>query len=450
MELSRDIYAELLQWKREHNGKVLELKGARQSGKTFILDKLGREKYTTYIYINMDQTTGREFITCLDQAEEWVPGEPRPADPIHRAIKMFDLRFTDDESTLVVIDEIQESARVYSLIRQFARNFQCHFIVAGSYLGKTVEKEYFLPAGDTVELRMDTLSFEEFLGALGKRELYEEVDLYGQSPREWYDELKRAYQVYCTIGGYPDVVNAYLASHEIGECERVLYQVIRIFIEESSRYFSNILSMNLFERLFPSIAQMSVREKTGSNDLIEELSGVIYREESSRATKKSINSAIAWLYRSDIIGLCGKAVECDPIDTRPNMRIYFRDLGVSRYFLKRGGVRGAAAEGYINENYVYLDLLKRINRMEIAGVSPMFGTFQKGEIDFFLSSLINDKDYGVEVKAEGKTAKALLDSGKVEAVYFLKGDTYGGKAGRMLTVPIYLASRVRYDFERNK
>ena len=58
---------------------------------------------------------------------------------------------------MVVIDEIQESARVYSLIRQFAREFQCHFAVAGSYLGKTVEKEYFLPAGDTVELRMDTL-----------------------------------------------------------------------------------------------------------------------------------------------------------------------------------------------------------------------------------------------------------------------------------------------------
>ena len=71
---------------------------------------------------------------------------------------------------MVVIDEIQESARVYSLIRQFAREFQCHFVVTGSYLGKTVEKEYFLPAGDTVELRMDTLSFAEFLGALGKRE----------------------------------------------------------------------------------------------------------------------------------------------------------------------------------------------------------------------------------------------------------------------------------------
>jgi uncharacterized protein len=405
------------------------------------------------VYINMAQTTGREFLTCLDLAEKWEPGQPRPVEPIHQAIKMFNARFTDDESTLVVIDEIQESARVYSLIRQFARDFQCQFIVAGSYLGKTVEKEYFLPAGDTVELCMDTLSFEEFLGALGKRELYERIDLYGQSPREWYDDLKKEYQIYCMIGGYPDVVNAYLASHDMEECERAIYQVIRVFIEESSRYFDNVLSMNLFEQLFPSIAQLSIREKTGIRDIIEELSEVIYKEESSRATKKSINYATAWLYRSDIIGFCGKTIECDPMDTRPNMRIYFRDMGVARYFLKKGGVRGAAAEGYINENFVYLDLLKRVNRMEIAGTSPMFGTYQKGEIDFYVSSLRNDKDYGIEVKAgkaEGKTAKALLDHGKAEAVYFLKGDTYGGKAGRMLTVPIYLVSRVQFDFERDK
>ena len=133
--------------------------------------------------------------------------------------------------------------------------------------------------------------------------------------------------------------------------------------------------------------------------------------------------------------------------------MYFRDLGVSRYFLKKGGVRGAASEGYINENFVYLDLLKRAYRMEIAGVSPMFGTYKKGEIDFFVSSLMNDKDYGVEVKAgrsAGKTAKALLNDGKAEAVYFLKGDTCGGIAGRMITVPIYLAGRVLYDFVRKQ
>lgn len=63
------------------------------------------------------------------------------------------------------------------------------------------------------------------------------------------------------------------------------------------------------------------------------------------------------------------------------MRVYFRDLGVARYFLKKGIIRGAAAEGYINENFVYIDLIKRIERMEIGGTSPVFGTYKDGEIE---------------------------------------------------------------------
>ena len=83
--------------------------------------------------------------------------------------------------------------------------------------------------------------------------------------------------------------------------------------------------------------------------------------------------------------------------------------------------------------------------MEIGGTSPVFGTYKDGEIDFLVSSLQSEYDYGVEVKAgrsEAKTAKKLLDDGKVEAVYFQKGDTYGGIEGRKITVPIYLTGRV--------
>ena len=79
------------------------------------------------------------------------------------------------------------------------------------------------------------LSFAELLDAVDKRELYEEID-----------ELKQQYQIYCAIGGYSDVVNCYLDNRGTSDYAWVLYQVIRIFIEESSRYFSNILSMILF------------------------------------------------------------------------------------------------------------------------------------------------------------------------------------------------------------
>lgn len=43
VELKRDIYKRLLEWKRENTHKVLELEGARQVGKTFILDKFAKK-----------------------------------------------------------------------------------------------------------------------------------------------------------------------------------------------------------------------------------------------------------------------------------------------------------------------------------------------------------------------------------------------------------------------
>lgn len=79
----------------------------------------------------------------------------------------------------------------------------------------------------------------------------------------------------------------------------------------------------------------------------------------------------------------------------------------------------------------------------------MFGLYKGGEIDFLVNSRENYKTYGVEVKfgkTEGKTAQLLLKDEKVEAVYFLKGDTYGGIADRKITVPIYLVGRLQFDF----
>ena len=171
-DLKRDIYANLLEWKENNSGKVLEIEGARQVGKTYIISKFAKENYTTYIYINMVQISGKEFLKCLDVAEKWEPGEERVEKPIHRALELFDKTFTDTEETVIFIDEIQESARVFSLLREFARDFQAHFIVTGSYLGKVFEKEYFLPAGDIDTMTLNTLSFEEFLEAAGKRALY--------------------------------------------------------------------------------------------------------------------------------------------------------------------------------------------------------------------------------------------------------------------------------------
>ena len=442
MELKRDIYQELIKWKKNDSGKVLELEGARQTGKTFILNKFAKENYRKYIYVNMLQTSGEKFLKCLEKATYWEPGMDDVEHPIHDAFTLLKKDFTDDKNTIIVIDEIQESAKVYSLIRQFAREFECHFIVTGSYLGKTLEKEYFLPAGDIDGLTLYTLSFEEFLDAFEKRTLFNEVGLYGESQHEKYDELKFYYEIYSQTGGYPAAVNRYLETQDILACKEEMLRIIRIFIEESQRYFKDILEVNLFEQIFPAIAQSMLKEKKGSSDLIKELSGIVYK-------KESINHVIAWLYRSHIIGFCGQANDCNPITVSMNSRFYFLDLGVCQYFLDKAGADLATIRGLVSENFVYIDLLKRTKTMEIAGVAPMFGTYKEGEIDFLVNNRQNYKNYGVEVKAGravGRTAQQLLKDGKVEAVYLLKGDTYGGITERMVTVPIYLVSRVSFDW----
>lgn len=127
------------------------------------------------------------------------------------------------------------------------------FYCYGSYLGKTIEPQYFLPAGDTEDMVLYTLSFAEFLQAMESRHLYEEVDLYGGSEHEQYDELKSLYDIYCQIGGYPAVVMKYLETKNTEECEDVIAQIIRIFVEESARYFGSIMEMNLFNRLLREI-----------------------------------------------------------------------------------------------------------------------------------------------------------------------------------------------------
>ena len=154
MELKRDIYEKLKDWKRKNTGKVLELTGARQVGKTFILKKFAEENYKRNIYINMIEESGKAFLKCLEIASAWEPGQERVEKPLHRAFTLYDMTFEDTRDTLIIIDEIQDSAEVYGKIRNFARDFACDFIVTGSYLGRTRDKEFFLAAGDVNHMIM--------------------------------------------------------------------------------------------------------------------------------------------------------------------------------------------------------------------------------------------------------------------------------------------------------
>lgn len=453
IELKRDIYEELLQWKKRSSGLVLELEGARQVGKTYILDKFAREQYQQYIYINMIGESGEYFLECYEKAYHRRNVQDEAENGMAAVLKTYAPNFVDSRETIVVIDEIQESPVIYSRIREFAREFSCDFIVTGSYLGKTREKEFFLSAGDTDTLVMGTLSFPEFLGAFGKRDLYETLTLDGKDDHARYDEIKDYFDLYCQLGGYPRVVQNYLETGDLSQSRRLVERIIDIFIKESSRYFESELDIEIFGQLFQAIAIMLLKEKRGTEDLVTDLSKIVFKEESGRVSKKMINHARSWLYLSHVIGYCSKSINCDHLSIVDNCRYYYMDLGVAAYFLRKTGESDTATKGILCENFVYLELLNRLrNTDSIAGTVPWFAVYQQtgGELDFYVRSLLDYKNYGLEVKAgksAGNTASTLLEAGLLDFLYYLKGNTYGGitEDGKIQTVPLYLAGRVRFD-----
>ena len=429
MELRRNIYKKLLAWKKENTGRVLELQGARQVGKTYILKKFGKENFSKMVYINMAENTGKNFSRCISIAMEWEPGKPMEETPIRKALELYDETFKDNKDTVVIIDEIQESAEIYNQIRTLAREFQAYVIVTGSYLGRTMEPDFFLPAGDMDHMVMESMTFDEFLDVFDEQELYEKIDLYGKGRTEDYKKLMEYYEIYQKIGGYPAVVACYAEYRDLNKCMGLIGDLINVFADESKRYFEDIIDINMFQKLFNAIALLMMQEKLGIRDLTAELSKIAYQEESGRTTKKMINHAISWLQESHIIGYASKAVDCDYKQIKDNSRYYFLDMGIAYYFLSRTGAPYDVIKGLLAENFVYLVLRRRIeNTHEIAGLVPWFASYEKikGELDFYVRSLVDYKNYGIEVKstdASAKTARKLLEDGKLDYLYLLKGET---------------------------
>lgn len=451
MYLKRQMYSKLMEWKELNNPSTLEVNGARQVGKTYIINKFADENFRHKIYINLFELSGKQFLECYHQAMEWTPGTKRPENPLHDAFCLYDVEFEDTEDTIIIIDEIQESAEIYNRIRELTRHFKCRFIVTGSYLGRIYDSEFRYSSGDVTKLTIYTLSFEEFLLAYDEK-LYENYDKLarGEITEDIHAQLKMVYDLYCQIGGYPKVVETYLLTKSIQKAQGELVKIMDTFINESIRYFTDILDSRVFTQIFLSICRILNREKKGlaEDSISEELQKIVTKDYSSNISKAVCNRAISWLYFSGIIGFCAKITELDILEFKQASRCYFMDLGVANYYLKLIGTDSATLAGALNENYVFINLRKRLDfPAEIAFETPAFATYKGGEIDFVAQSLNTDSRYLIEVKSgkgTASTATKAMQNGKADKLLYLKGDTKGGIDKNVETIPIYMLEQYRF------
>jgi len=429
----RDIYQDMLLWKSSlsRHKTSLEVEGARQVGKSFIVKKFAEENFKKAYHIDLFTQKDRQKI-------EFASAQ------MMSTLEMFQLFFSDfvdDSESVLVIDEVQDYPRAYNLLQEMALRFKTNLIVTGSFLGKTLSRDYVKIGAERKTLIMRSLSFPEFLNIFGEREMYDEIDLYGGSSPDQYEQLRKRFKLYMFIGGYPRVVKEILEGGSLVLADQKLEEVFELFVEDSERYFTDILELDILRPMFDAVARFLLWDKRGSVKFRDVLSTL---EFGKVTTQQTLLRCLSWLEHAHIVLPCGEYQNLDTKLARPKARYYFEDIGLARYLFNRvGGGYESTKTGRLLENYVFRCVLdKRILR----GNRPYCATSGDYELDFF--DIVSDGEKGyrvaIEVKSsdeKGKSASDLLKAGKLDYIVYARGTGYGGRAENVLTIPVFLFER---------
>ena len=223
----RKLYKQLLEWKNSNNRKPLIIRGARQVGKSTLVRDFGKE-FRYFIEINLEKSQDKKLFERLDNV----------SDIINAIFLSKGIPFTE-EPTLIFIDEIQESPTAIKMLRYFYEEFpDLYFIAAGSLLEFALKKVPSFPVGRVKQVVLHPFDFEEFLLALDRKDILEELE---NLPVKNYahNTLLDLFHDYAIIGGMPEVVKRYGEEKNminLGEIYASLWQSYRDDVE---KYASN-------------------------------------------------------------------------------------------------------------------------------------------------------------------------------------------------------------------
>lgn len=440
-DIPRDDYIELIKWKDSIIDTVLLVEGARQVGKTYLVKKFAKENFKNVIYINMLDESGIKFLDALTATKT----NSSDNELISNSLKTVNSSFVDNEDCVVIIDEIQESSLVYNKIRNFNRYMKAKFIVTGSYLGRVInDAKFWESVGDTYDITIRPLTFKEFLRVFNKDAftMFNSIGLYEDTNRNSHLYLSNLFKLYLVIGGYPAIVKTFIGTQNINNVFAMHKKMLSKFSIESARYLGGDEYSIPIEKSFEYFAIALTKEKKGlkNHNPSRRLSNIDISGKLN-FSEKQYTKLFSWLVKSNILYSCSKAIDCDLSNTIDSQRFYFNDVGLLNSLLSNKGIPSSIIKGSLYENYV-------CNVLEGKGLDLNFATFNNYELDFLLAH--NKTSYGIEVKSgkmAGESVKQALRIKRIDKILYLKGDTFGGKTGDTITLPIYLFER--FSFEEN-
>lgn len=225
----RNLLNLLDKWKTIDNRKPLIIRGARQTGKTIVVQMFGRS-FSNYVYLNLDRDTDKQLFEKGSDLEDIIP-----------AIELAKKRVLKGKDTLLFIDEIQNSQRALQLLRYFYEDYpDLHVIAAGSLLEAVMKREGFsFPVGRVSFLYLHPVTFDEFLSAVGEDGLLEHlknVTLSSPPSAPIHDMALKLFHHYLLVGGMPEVVANYAQKRTFQPLARIKEELLVSFEEDIVKY----------------------------------------------------------------------------------------------------------------------------------------------------------------------------------------------------------------------
>ena len=220
----RRIQNQLHEWAEKNNRKPLILRGARQVGKTTIVEQFGKE-FDNFLSLNLEKKEAKDLFESTDDVKMLLP-----------LLFLYDNKPQRPGRTLLFIDEIQSSPQAVALLRYFYEELpELYVIAAGSLLENMLDKHISLPVGRVEYMALHPCSFIEFLQAIGEGRFVDWI-LEARLPEAFHQQLMLLFNSYALIGGMPEIVARYAANRDVVSLSDTYNQLLNAYKNDVEKY----------------------------------------------------------------------------------------------------------------------------------------------------------------------------------------------------------------------
>ena len=384
--MKRTLYKRLLLWKNSRNRKPLLLQGARQVGKTYLVDEFGHNEYSNFIYLNFEQDPDLKTL---------FTGSLNPQNIIKNISLYIGQKITSAD-TLIFFDEIQVVQDVLTSLKYFYEQApDYHIISAGSLLGVSVGKQTSFPVGKVNFMTMYPMNFTEYLTAFGEELLAEKLinTQYVEAfPEILHEKLLNQLKMYLYLGGMPEVLQDYLDNKDIASARKIQIEILEAFQRDFSKYAEKSQAIKTSE-LWQSIPYQLAKENKKFK----------YSDVRKRARAATFKQTFEWIKKAGLTHMVyqinAPKLPLSGYTDYSKFKVYLLDTGLlgamlnlsSDIILKPTGLFSEYNGAFI-ENFVATELVA-------SEINDLFYWTSKSdaEVDFVLQS--GNQIYPIEVKS---------------------------------------------------